>query len=784
MVDGRRHAPRPPKPPPVSSRAKDYSMDRPAEVQNELDELRNRGIAKLLNRHFTDTTAKLAKEKAEVDAALADLEQRRANTSEFVPSTGGALNPFDAMYVELQQKRAESRRKERETILLYQRYVHKFGNTENVAAPKVAVSPQVKYPSSPSSSSVTAQEAPPPPSPVPLNAPLQPLAEDDDESPRESIGPSQIPAFEEDDMDEIPPVPVDPEVASVPEATEPVMAPVESGTPALSACVEESTIVSNDEVSEPNSVFETSSSKLKMEATKPAPAMEVVTREESAETSSLEQQPSDPTPEEVQAASETSHTSENRPTKEIVAELPSVTPATNYEDDTDDRSIISGLTTVNSATTRKVMEQLETELDAFIKTETENIKKMMELEDEDSMFSVDNSSIGNESQQVALKAEVMAKQMQKILDDFKDDPSSVAATTIAEEDETTQTTSKYPHKYESAIPHQEWMVHWDDSYKKEYYHEIHSNRTQWDPPSSSSKPQIETDMFSHTDVMPEFNEARSTRRSSRKFIYRKRRRRQRARRFVALSFVLFCLGLVVLNWKQNYPENTFQEAAGAMVDDAKSLNWETVKNQIEDVKNRIEYVVTDRRAREEEEEEKARHAVTLKSQEAERKNQEAERKRREAERKRREAERKSQEAELKRQAELKVKEEAGRLAATERKRLEKIAAELKAQEKAHQRELEKKKRLAEEQLKLKLEEDFRRRELERLALEETKRRSEAEREAKEEELKSHRPWKCNIPLLRSINGRCRAYSKAKRTHNNTDLAQFFVDTNLVQFFVE
>jgi hypothetical protein len=45
-------------------------MARPSEVQSELDELRNRGIAKLLNKHFTDTTAKLAKEKAEKSMLL------------------------------------------------------------------------------------------------------------------------------------------------------------------------------------------------------------------------------------------------------------------------------------------------------------------------------------------------------------------------------------------------------------------------------------------------------------------------------------------------------------------------------------------------------------------------------------------------------------------------------------------------------------------------------------------------------------------------------------------
>ena len=49
--------------PPVASKAKDYT-DRPEEVMAELDDLRTRSIAKVLNKHFTDTTKQLAKEKA------------------------------------------------------------------------------------------------------------------------------------------------------------------------------------------------------------------------------------------------------------------------------------------------------------------------------------------------------------------------------------------------------------------------------------------------------------------------------------------------------------------------------------------------------------------------------------------------------------------------------------------------------------------------------------------------------------------------------------------------
>jgi hypothetical protein len=132
--------------PPISSKAKDYSQ-RPDEVVDELDDLRTRGIAKVLNKHFTQTTKQLAMEKAQADSALADLERRRAQTKTFVPSKGGDLNPYDQLYVQLQQKRAECRRKEKETLMLYQRYVMKYGKSAK-AAPLVDAAAQAASSSS------------------------------------------------------------------------------------------------------------------------------------------------------------------------------------------------------------------------------------------------------------------------------------------------------------------------------------------------------------------------------------------------------------------------------------------------------------------------------------------------------------------------------------------------------------------------------------------------------------------------------------------------------------
>ncbi|KAL7565381.1 hypothetical protein ACA910_013599 [Epithemia clementina (nom. ined.)] len=51
---------------------------RPERQEAELEALQQRGLAKLLNKHFTKTTQWLVAEKAAVDAAFRDLEDKRA----------------------------------------------------------------------------------------------------------------------------------------------------------------------------------------------------------------------------------------------------------------------------------------------------------------------------------------------------------------------------------------------------------------------------------------------------------------------------------------------------------------------------------------------------------------------------------------------------------------------------------------------------------------------------------------------------------------------------------
>ena len=168
--------------------------------------------------------------------------------------------------------------------------------------------------------------------------------------------------------------------------------------------------------------------------------------------------------------------------------------ATTVDEDVDERSIISGLTSVNSALTRQVIDEVEEEMEDFIKTATEAIRKVLDSEEELSASnhgSFGNSSsslLGDESVRVAMKAEAMAREMQRILDEFSSEDASVATPAGengGQQNDKETETRKYPYKFEPAIPGEDWYVYYDDNYKREFFLEKKSNRTQWDYPTSA-----------------------------------------------------------------------------------------------------------------------------------------------------------------------------------------------------------------------------------------------------------------------------------------------------------
>jgi septal ring factor EnvC (AmiA/AmiB activator) len=709
----------------TDSRTKDYS-GRPSEITSELDDLRNRGIAKGLNRHFTDATRKLAKEKAEADSALADLERRRANKSEFVPSRGGELNPFDSMYVELQAKRTECRRKEKETMLLYQRYVHKYGKKAKVAAPAKedlkSASPSKNAPASKKTPALPTTEAPtrsPPSPPVsPSKIPLEPL---DENSESESAVDQDVnfSKFYNKQLSDR----VGGDAPSDPPADPPGM--LVSPDPPTGKAVSEvpAEIPGFNEITPQTS-----------EKTETLPLRQTRVEENIADSKPKAEKPSKPDPEESGVVdggpSDYSDESGTRPTALVTTEMPSATTATD-DDDTDDRSVISGLTTTNSVYMTHVIDEIETEMECFLKTETLAIQKMLDSEDEKSTLSNNfnmsvsgNASVfGDESVRVAMKAEAMAKEMQKILDDFeKDDRSasvqgdSHAESATKEDDEASTATARgYPRKYNVSIPGEEWMVYYDEANKREYFFEKNSNRTQWHPPSQSHG----------REEVDETHEYRSPRRTTRKEQYRRRVRKRRIRRMVMLSFVALCGVATYFHWQINHPQRTYPEAMKATLNDIQTYDWQ---GAVAHVKDPFEYTFTDRRKREETQKEREKR------------------------------ERMGREAKARQEEERKARER------EERQRQEELLEEQKAKEEAQRREAEEK-RLAEEKGEALRRE---REAAERREREEAQRRVMAQRE----EMK--RPWGCNIPLAYVVRSRCRKLAKSNPMYDESDLLNSFL----------
>ena len=682
--------------PPVSSKAKDYS-DRPDEVVDELDELRTRGIAKVLNKHFNTTTRQLAIEKAEADSALADLERRRAQTKTFVPSKGGELNPYDKLYVQLQQKRAECRRKEKETMMLYQRYVMKYGKSAKAE-------PLVSNTSSSSSKEIPEGEKDSNKSDLngdlPGKSALGTLDENSEttfskfyeKQQRENqekelrrkeenekstqhfvsalnkfmtVAEDENDEHQADGSHEL----VSSEVSQSPVGTidkaDPFMSAVSKFTKVKQEQVmenEKSSLLTEEDgdiQSDPNcgvlddnqNVLENGISavvtpEIKRTPSKdpqPADTSESVAEDESLLSQHEEnyikedvspQKPLDrqeaenlrgtadlvPKASEIMLSPVSDH-STPKSNKVVGVDVNAASPyfhTTTVEGyDFDDRSIISELTSANSAVTRQVMDEVETEMEDFIKFEMEAIRKMLDSEEDASTVerSVKSETsslmLGDQSVHVAMKAEAMAREMQKILDDFaKEDAASVedtksllneSAQSSEHKNESSEPTNVYPYKFEPAIPGEDWYVHFDENYQKEYYVEKNSNRTQWDYPQKRPSPRKEYDVVSSDDFLSDMVSVASSRRSlsrrsSRRALYRKQRKRRRARRLMMSFLALLCVLVTVFYWRIHRSHESIAGTLTALFVSLKSTNIKEIMSGFVD---QIEYSLTDRKEMEE-----------------------------------------------------------------------------------------------------------------------------------------------------------------------------------------
>jgi hypothetical protein len=804
--------------PPVASKAKDYT-ERPEEVTDELDDLRTRGIAKVLNKHFTDTTKQLAKEKAQADAALADLERRRAQTKEFVPSKGGELNPYDKLYLQLQQKRAECRRKEKETVMLYQRYVMKYGKSAKATAEKEnaeAAKPVALGTLDENVESNFGDKTPKKTGGMSKELDVkkkqqeeeakvnhfmsaltkfmtdEQIHEDAREKEKQAIAskPSKLlhggdkeatkdpSTLEHLPSQTVPPSPA-PEVKNFMSAVSNFMAPpIEPNkqdnvmdsekemkdepkngaldTPLVEATENASSAEDGVDFKEMNAlVYEMEASDLNesdvIAETSPevSPEKSTTSRKDKwdpkvhkdcssptksdtcpkaldfkilAKGSLPPTTPEQVTKEDTTLSTPTACTTPTDDAQHINLEAPSFA-TTTVDEDVDERSIISGLTSVNSALTRQVLDEIEEEMEAFIKTETAAIRQMLDTEEEystshhGSFVNSSSSLLGDESVRVAMKAEAMAREMQRILNEFANEdssaPGSVGGVGVEAQEDDNVATKTYPHKFQPPVPGEEWYVYFDENYQREFYVDKKSNRTQWDYPTSVPTPRMEQQISSDEFLsdMQSVASSRGTsisRRSSRRSLYRRQRRKRRMQRLVVSFFTLFCVLVAVFHWRVNYPDKTFRGAMSA------TLSNIDARGALAYIKDQYEYTFTDRRKREEEEEKAKIFAK---------------------------AQRERQAREL---AARKAKEEAVRKAKEEAQRKAKKEAERKLE--------------AERQARIKA------------ALEEEA-HLEAEGAAavaQENEQNKRRPWGCNIPFAYIV-PRCNRLAKAEPVFRELDL---------------
>ena len=569
------------KPPPLPSSALQSSNNRqtartnpvtPNPRDNELEALRQRGLTTLLNRHFTETTQKVALERAAADAAMADLQARKAQTSEFVPSKDGELSPLDALYVKVNQWQKETRKKERETLLLYQRYVNKFG-----------ASGQVQVPATPAAATAGSTGGDGEAAAAMVVTPSTPSwAKHDDD--------------DDDDDDDSPHSQYDTPQAAAP-PTSPTYVPTiaKKIEQALTEYLETGGIeMPSMELLGKNQTYQEVFAKHEAEF-KNYYRRQLEQRGVDAKTSLRWSQK---TPQEREDAvyrgpgatitnkplvrnkmgndDKLEYTMPSTPEEEendlLVEDSNDVFASSSpyfVNEDFDDRSLVSGLTTLNSAETRRVLQDCERSVATFLRYEHEAIKRMM-LEQEaaaagddgdESSSDLDDGMGGSSSDICSItkatdQAEHLVKEMQQILDDFTEASQQMMMPDDDEgEDDTTAAQKAGGRRYHTSNPDEYWVAYYDESYQREYYHERNTNRTQWDPPdvdttSQSNSQSSPDDLLMYDQVMPESSlrgvDGSYERRGSRFEEYRRRRRRARKRRIMvaaAVAAVAVTMGL-------------------------------------------------------------------------------------------------------------------------------------------------------------------------------------------------------------------------------------------------
>jgi len=435
---------------------------------NEIEELRQRGLTKSWTKHFSTTIRKVEADLELASVALMELAARKAKMQKSAPPSSNELTQLDTMYLKVAEWKKECHKKQQETVMLYGRYVEKYGNSHELANPESIMTPRKG-------------------SVVPPVALSTPLATADVEE--------LAKAFEETPD-------------GIPEFLRP------SSSPSSSPMVDTSKL------------------------------------QEILEEASLS---------EVDVPCKTLGIS------------PTHTDVTVVESDDDDASsIVSGLTTINSATTKQVLHDVENKVLDFIKNETEHIRKLIEeggdIVGENLTPSVSSRRAGSQvdsiSDQSLHKAENMVLAMQKILDDFKKQEETEQASVK---------TTMIRRLSDAGAEGEEWYEHYDDAFQRHFYVEAKTKTTQWHMPPSvtesswdsstsvcdsatvgtaSERPYTEPKVLGYEDFKPQ---ARQVRRKTHMQKFRAKQRRQRRRRIAATTALLIALGGAVLYYKNTRP---------------------------------------------------------------------------------------------------------------------------------------------------------------------------------------------------------------------------------------
>lgn len=120
--------------------------------QTELDVVRRKGLAKMFNRHFTYASEAIERERRDTNMVLAEILRRKEDLAknpcsfEFERENCGgkevSLTQLDKLHLEIQGRKIDVQRKERETMELYRRYVNRYGDgisSSSVSSPSLVL---------------------------------------------------------------------------------------------------------------------------------------------------------------------------------------------------------------------------------------------------------------------------------------------------------------------------------------------------------------------------------------------------------------------------------------------------------------------------------------------------------------------------------------------------------------------------------------------------------------------------------------------------------------------